>query len=451
MEPKIELEPGAAAVLRRLHAAGYRAYAVGGCVRDALRGQRPHDWDLCTSARPEQVLALFGAARCIPTGLKHGTVTVRQGEGRYEVTTFRTEGAYSDGRHPDTVAFIAEVREDLARRDFTINAMAYNEQEGLIDPFGGAADLLHNRVVRAVGDPAARFEEDALRILRLLRFASRLGFAMEPETLAAARAAREKLRCVSAERQREELVRLLCTPQPSGYLDPDIIGTLIPELLPCIGLDQHSPRHRWDVWGHLLRTVDAAPPIPEVRLAALLHDIAKPACFAAQGEKHFPGHAAASAAMARTILRRLKASNAMTETVCLLVGQHTMHLPAGEEALRRAAKRYLYRMGPEKLRLLVALRRADCAGHGDATGEMAREAEAASRLLAAAETVLRTGECYTEKQLAVTGRDLMEELGLAPGRTVGALRTALLEQVLDETLPNDRAALLSAARELLNV
>lgn len=446
---ELKIEPGAAAVLHRLQDAGHKAYVVGGCVRDALLGQRPHDWDICTSARPEQVLALFGAARCIPTGLKHGTVTVRQGEGLYEVTTFRTEGAYSDGRHPDAVAFIADVRGDLARRDFTVNAMAYNEQEGLVDPFGGAADLVQNRVVRAVGDPAQRFDEDALRILRLLRFAARLGFAMEPDTLAAALAARQNLRRISAERQREELVRLLCAPRPSAYLVPEILGEIIPELLPCVGFAQHSPRHRWDVWGHLLHTVDAAPPIEAVRLAALLHDIAKPACFVPEGEEHFPDHAAASAAMAREILRRLKASGETVKTVGLLIEHHTMHLPEGEDALRRTAKRYLNRLGPEKLRLLVALRRADCAGHGDVTGVMEREAAAADRLLAAAEAVLRSGECYTAGQLAVTGRDLMQELGLAPGPAVGALQKALLEQVLDEAVPNERAALLAEAHKIL--
>ena len=211
----IKLDPGAALLLDALHGAGHAAYAVGGCVRDSLLGLDPHDWDLCTSARPEQVMALFGEEKCIPTGLQHGTVTVKQGGRFYETTTFRTEGAYSDGRHPDAVCFVPDVREDLARRDFTINAMAYSAEEGLIDPFGGRDDLAAH-LVRAVGEPERRFEEDALRILRLYRFAARFGFAIDPATGAAARALGPHLDCVSAERIQEELLKLLAAPRPGS-------------------------------------------------------------------------------------------------------------------------------------------------------------------------------------------------------------------------------------------
>ena len=214
----IRLDAGAAALLARLHGAGYAAYAVGGCVRDSLLGRTPQDWDLCTSARPEQVLALFGEGQCIPTGLQHGTVTIKYGGQLYETTTFRTEGAYTDGRHPDEVHFVPDVREDLARRDFTINAMAYNDAEGLIDPFGGQQDLQQG-ILRAVGDPATRFEEDALRILRLYRFAARFGFAIDPPTGQAARALCAHLDCVSVERIEEELSKLLAAPAPAAYLD----------------------------------------------------------------------------------------------------------------------------------------------------------------------------------------------------------------------------------------
>ena len=215
------LDPGAAALLTRLHAAGHAAYAVGGCVRDSLLGQTPHDWDLCTSATPEQVLELFGEAHCIPTGLQHGTVTVKHGGELYEITTFRTEGAYSDGRHPDAVCFVPDVREDLARRDFTINAMAYSAEEGLIDHFGGRDDLAAH-LVRAVGEPERRFEEDALRILRLYRFAARFGFAIDPATRQAARALCRHLDCVSEERIAEELSRLLAAPAPGAYLEAEV-------------------------------------------------------------------------------------------------------------------------------------------------------------------------------------------------------------------------------------
>lgn len=428
---KIQIETGAAQVLAQLHKAGCAAYVVGGCVRDALLGQTPHDWDICTSARPEQVMELFGEKQCIPTGLKHGTVTVKQNGGLYEVTTFRTESAYSDGRHPDAVAFVTDVREDLARRDFTVNAMAYNDAEGLIDPFGGEKDLLQNHCVRAVGDPTERFEEDALRILRLLRFAARLEFAMEPQTLAAACAAREKLGCVSAERQREELSKLLCTPCPSPWLVPEIVGVILPELLPCIGFETGQ----WEQWMHILHTVDTVPPEEAVRFAALLHEVAKP-----QMQPPFDGCAVQSAAVARTMLHRLKASNELTETVCLLIEQNDFELPDDANALRRTAKHLLHRMGAENLYRLTELHAADCIGQS--------EAVRAKRLWTTAEAILQAGECYTTKQLAVSGRDLMKELTLPAGRAVGELLAELLEQVLDEQLPNERDALLDAARQI---
>ena len=263
----IKLDPGAALLLAALHGAGHAAYVVGGCVRDSLLGLDPHDWDLCTSARPEQVMALFGEEKCIPTGLQHGTVTVKQGGRLYETTTFRTEGAYSDGRHPDAVCFVPDVREDLARRDFTINAMAYSAEEGLIDPFGGRDDLAAH-LVRAVGEPERRFEEDALRILRLYRFAARFGFAIDPATGAAARALGPHLDCVSAERIQEELLKLLAAPRPGSY-----------------------------------RTIDRIEPTAEnvpARLAALLCPL---------GE-----------AGARKALRKLKCANALTDEVTTLVG-----------------------------------------------------------------------------------------------------------------------------------
>ena len=255
----ISMDPGAAALLDALHRAGYAAYAVGGCVRDSLLGLAPHDWDLCTSALPQQVIGLFGAQQCIPTGLQHGTVTVKQNGALYEITTFRTEGSYSDGRHPDEVHFVPDVREDLARRDFTINAMAYNEKEGLIDPFGGQADLQRG-ILRAVGAPHQRFTEDALRILRLYRFAARFGFTLDPATAQAAEELCAHLDCVSAERIEEELAKLLAAPAPAAYLDEKILDVILPELAPE-ALTAAKP------------VVDACPAGADnlpVRLAALL-------------------------------------------------------------------------------------------------------------------------------------------------------------------------------------
>ena len=289
----IKLDPGAALLLDALHGAGHAAYAVGGCVRDSLLGLAPHDWDLCTSARPEQVMALFGEEKCIPTGLQHGTVTVKQGGRLYETTTFRTEGAYSDGRHPDAVCFVPDVREDLARRDFTINAMAYSAEEGFIDPFGGRDDLAAH-LVRAVGEPERRFEEDALRILRLYRFAARFGFAIDPATGAAARALGPHLDCVSAERIQEELLKLLAAPRPGSYLEPAVLAVILPEL---------EPEKQPERFAELCRTIDRIEPTAEnvpARLAALLCPL---------GE-----------AGARKALRKLKCSNALTDEVTALVG-----------------------------------------------------------------------------------------------------------------------------------
>ena len=223
---KLTLDPGAAALLDALHAAGYAAYAVGGCVRDSLLGRTAHDWDLCTSALPQQVMELFGTEQCIPTGLQHGTVTIKYGGQLYETTTFRTEGSYTDGRHPDEVQFVPDVREDLARRDFTINAMAYNAAEGLVDPFGGQKDL-QNGLLRAVGEPQQRFTEDALRILRLYRFAARFGFALDAATARAARQLAPHLDCISAERIQEELAKLLAAPQPGAYLEPAVLAVVL--------------------------------------------------------------------------------------------------------------------------------------------------------------------------------------------------------------------------------
>ena len=284
----IRLDAGAAALLARLHGAGYAAYAVGGCVRDSLLGRTPQDWDLCTSARPEQVLALFGEGQCIPTGLQHGTVTIKYGGQLYETTTFRTEGAYTDGRHPDEVHFVPDVREDLARRDLTINAMAYNEKEGLVDPFGGQADL-QSGIVRAVGVPRQRFTEDALRILRLYRFAARFGFAIDPPTAQAAQELCAHLDCVSVERIEEELAKLLAASAPAAYLDKKILLVILPELSS-------------EALAAAKQVVDACPAGAEnlpIRLAALLLSL---------GEEGI-----------RRTLKRLRCSNACIEETAVLV------------------------------------------------------------------------------------------------------------------------------------
>lgn len=398
------LDPGAAALLTRLHAAGHAAYAVGGCVRDSLLGQTPHDWDLCTSATPEQVLELFGKAHCIPTGLQHGTVTVKHGGELYEITTFRTEGAYSDGRHPDHVAFVPDVKEDLARRDFTINAMAYNAEEGLIDPFGGQSDLAAG-IVRAVGEPQRRFEEDALRILRLYRFAARFGFAIDPATGQAARALCRHLDCVSEERIAEELSRLLAAPAPGAYLEAEVLAVIFPELDAA-----ELPESR--------RILDALEPGMEhvpVRLAALLCPL---------GE-----------AGARAALKRLKCSNTLTGTVATLVREAAAGMPGA--ALTLTARRFLSRYDLATITDLTAL----------CSARHPEQAEAFAALQQEAARLVETNACCRINQLAVNGRDLMDA-GIRPGPGLRRVLDALLEQVLTGQLPNEKAALLAAAAQV---
>ena len=401
---KLKLDNGAAALLERLHGAGYRAYAVGGCVRDSLLGLAPHDWDLCTSAWPEQVIALFGGSRCIPTGLQHGTVTVKWGGALYETTTFRTEGTYSDGRHPDTVAFVPEVEADLARRDFTINAMAYNAEEGLIDPFGGQADLAAG-IVRAVGEPERRFEEDALRILRLYRFAARFGFSIEPATGGAAQALAGHLNCVSAERIQEELLKLLAAPQPGRDLEPAVLAVILPEL---------QPTEQPERFAGLCRVIDRLPPGAEnvpTRLAALLAPLDE--------------------GQVRQVLRRLKCSNALTEEVTALERETP---GTSDSTLSLQAKRLLGRYELPTVKRLTAL----------CTAQSPAQAEAFAALQVEAERLTAENACCRVSQLAVNGRDLMA-VGIPAGPGLRRVLAALLEAVITDRIPNEKAALLDAA------
>ena len=412
---KLTLDPGAAALLDTLHAAGYAAYAVGGCVRDSLLGRTAHDWDLCTSALPQQVMELFGTEQCIPTGLQHGTVTIKYGGQLYETTTFRTEGSYTDGRHPDEVQFVPDVREDLARRDFTINAMAYNEAEGLVDPFGGQADL-QNGLLRAVGEPQQRFTEDALRILRLYRFAARFGFALDAATARAARQLAPHLDCISAERIQEELAKLLAAPQPGAYLEPAVLAVVLPELTPEI-LTAAKP------------VVDACPAGEEnlpVRWAALL---------GALGE-----------ADTRRVLKRLRCSNACIEETAVLVretaGEGVCRSFSEEKASAHvddiSVRQLLGRYGLCTVERLCAL----CAAlHPQAAPACALAAQRAWQLEA-------DGVCCRVSQLAVNGRDLMAA-GIPAGPALRRVLEALLDGVIRAEYPNEKPALLAAAQKII--
>ena len=427
------------AVLQTLERAGYEAYIVGGCVRDMRMGKVPHDWDVTTSALPQETMALFDHF-AIPTGLQHGTVTVRSGGLSCEVTTFRTDGDYPDHRHPAAVTFTRSLREDLARRDLTVNAMAMDMQGTLHDPFGGQADI-RRRILRCVGEPERRFQEDALRILRTLRFSATLGFVIEEDTHRALRAQCGDLRYVAAERVREELTKLLCGADVLRVLleDPQVLGVVLPEILPCVGFDQHNRHHCYDVWGHTAHAVAAAPPDPVLRWAMLLHDLGKPRCFTMdeQGVGHFHGHHRPSAEMAETVCRRLRFDRAAAQQICMLVRYHDRPIPLTERAIRRA----MNQLGVEGLRQLCAVKRADnLAQHPDYRGRQ-REINEGEAIM---DELLRKDACFSLKQLAVNGWD-MAALGLE-GPAIGQMLQTLLEAVMDGAADNDRGTLLALAK-----
>ena len=424
--------------LRRLREAGYTACAVGGCVRDRLMGAEPKDYDVTTAALPEQTEAVFAGERIIETGLKHGTVTVLLGGLPIEITTFRVDGGYSDARHPDAVRFTPSLTEDLARRDFTVNAMAWSPEDGLADPFGGADDL-RNRLIRCVGDPDTRFREDALRILRALRFAAVLGFRIEERTADALHRNRALLDKVSAERIAAELCKLLCGDgvKPILLEYADVLGVVLPELLPMRGFDQRNPHHIYDVLEHTAVVVENVPPEPMLRWAALLHDSGKPATFAldAKGVGHFFGHPKVSAALADAALRRLKLDNATRERVVLLVQYHDVQIEPTEKAVKRA----LGKLGEEAFFQLLALKRADnLAQSPEYRGRLAL----CDQLEAIAREILRREDCFSLRDLAVKGGDLIAA-GLRPGPALGAALDALLDAVIDGRVENERDALLA--------
>ena len=477
-------------VIRELEAAGYEAWCVGGCVRDALLGRKPKDWDVTTSALPEQVMELFGR-RAIPRGLKHGTVWVRSGADGVDVTTFRCDGEYEDHRRPASVSFTDSLDEDLWRRDLTVNAIAFNMKGELRDPFGGREDL-ERRLLRCVGEPDRRFQEDALRMMRLLRFSAVLGFDMDPEAEAAVHRNRELLREIAIERIELEMLGLLAGQDAAEILRrfPDVIAVFWPEIREMIGFEQHNVHHCYDVWEHTLHALDAAEqldipcPILSAGLsragrragpgggsaqdsqlgldgkkpkrpapwdkteertvlccAALLHDIGKPRCFTLDesGGGHFLGHWSAGRDMADEMLTRLRTPRLFRERVVRLVEQHERHIPKTEKEVRRL----LGLFGEADLRLLLILKRADNLAQSPDYRERQRELDQAERVL---DTLLRQGSCFTLKQLAVNGRDLIS-MGLK-GPDIGAVLERLLGCVLDGELPNERRALLKASSKL---
>ena len=432
----------AAQVLSALEAEGFTAWCVGGCVRDSLLGRAPQDWDVTTAARPEQVLSVFGD-RAVPTGLPHGTVTVKTAGGAVEVTTFRRDGTYRDHRRPQSVVFTDSLEEDLRRRDFTVNAMALNLRGELADPLGGQRDL-ERKLLRCVGEPDRRFREDALRILRGVRFAAALGFALEPETDRSLRANRALLAEIAPERIWAELKGLLTAPAAAEALRayPEIIGVFWSEVLEMVGFPQRNRHHCYDVWEHTLHALEAVPPELELRLTMLLHDIGKPGCCTIDetGCGHFKGHPARSAAMAEEMLRRLRADNATRETVVRLVAWHDRNIPRTRPGVAES----LRQLGERDLRRLLRIKRADNLAQDPAYRAMQAEIEKAEKIL---DQLLTEGACVSLDQLAVRGGDLVE-LGFS-GPAVGETLEVLLEAVIQEQVPNDRTALLEYARRML--
>ena len=479
---KLTLDPGAAALLDALHAAGYAAYVVGGCVRDSLLGRTAHDWDLCTSALPQQVMELFGTEQCIPTGLQHGTVTIKYGGQLYETTTFRTEGSYTDGRHPDAVQFVPDVREDLARRDFTINAMAYNAAEGLVDPFGGQKDL-QNGLLRAVGEPQQRFTEDALRILRLYRFAARFGFALDAATARAARQLAPHLDCISAERIQEELAKLLAAPQPGAYLEPAVLAVVLPELTPesltaakpvvdaCPAGEENLPVRWAALLGALgetatrcmlkrLRCSNACIEETAVLVretagegvcgsfllghefelrhptdASCLEQHSHPAGRCPNSNSLFPPQAAVVAVADHSIARPTACGSRVPPQRTVL-GETPAHAPerASDIHLRRLLGRYGL-CTVERLCALCAALRPQAAPACALAAQRARQLEA-------------DGVCCRVRQLAVNGRDLMAA-GIPAGPALRRVLEALLDGVIRAEYPNEKPALLAAAQKII--
>ena len=426
-------------ILGALERSGHQAYLVGGCVRDLLRGVAPHDIDITTSARPEEVLALFEGF-AIPTGLQHGTVTVRQNHQSFEVTTFRADGIYTDHRRPDSVTFSHSLEEDLRRRDFTVNAMAMDLRGNVYDFHGGRTDL-DAGVIRCVGEPEQRFEEDALRILRGLRFASVLGFTIEEETAAAMERCARLLGYIAHERICEEMTKLLVGDGAAEILlrFPQIFGVFLPEILPCVGFDQQNYHHLYDVWEHTARAVAAAPRDAALRWTMLLHDLGKPACFTVDddGVGHFYGHDALGVQMAADITRRLRFDKKRAARIELLIARHMRQIEPTEKAVGRV----LRQLGEEAFRQLLAVKRADASAcHPD----FAWQTQALDAVEAVLDGLLAQDACFTLRDLAVDGRDMMA-LGLR-GRQIGETLDALLTRVAEGELPNEKAVLMAWVR-----
>ena len=439
---KIELPRKVVLIIKNLQRHGYDAYAVGGCVRDSILNRKPEDWDITTSAKPEQVKRIF--RRTVDTGIEHGTVTVLIGKDGFEVTTYRVDGLYEDGRHPKEVTFTSRLEEDLKRRDFTINAMAYNDDERLVDAFGGMRDLNYH-LIRCVGDPKERFSEDALRILRAVRFSAQLAFPIEPETAEAIKSLAPNLEKISAERIQAELVKLLVSDHPERIQDACELGitkVVLPEWDDMVGVKQNTPHHKYDVAAHTVHALQNVKNDKVLRLTMLFHDMGKPAMKTTDenGRDHFKGHAIASEQIAKTVMKRLKFDNDTIRKVTKLVAYHDYRMEPTGANVRRA----MHEIGVELFPYYLAVRLADT--KAQSSYERRGKLENIIQIRELYRNALRNKECVTLKDLAVTGTDLIN-LGIAPGKKLGTLLNKLLDMVIEDPAWNQKGKLCDYVKE----
>ena len=444
-EVKINIPERVNSIIKTLEDAGYEAFAVGGCVRDIILGRKPQDWDITTSALPQQVKSLF--RRTVDTGIKHGTVTVMIGDEGFEVTTYRVDGIYEDGRHPRDVSFTRELKEDLRRRDFTINAMAYNDRDGLVDLYGGMDDI-DNKIIRCVGEPEERFGEDALRMLRAIRFSAQLGYEIDPDTEKAISKLSGNLKKISAERIYAELIKTLVSDHPEKIekaYELGLTAVFLPEFDTAMQTEQNHPHHCYSVGKHIIKSICEIEADPVLRLAMLLHDIGKPKTLTIdeEGKTHFHGHPAVSEKMSIDIMRRLKRDNDTIRKVSILVRYHDYGngVPASEKTVRRA----LNKIGDELFGDFLKVKEADVHAQSDYLREEKLENIEEWRRLYKA--IREKGQCFSVKDMKISGKDLIA-LGIPAGPEIGNILDKLLDEVLDDPEKNDREYLLKRAEEL---
>lgn len=443
---KISIPDNAKIILNKLKQNNFEAFIVGGCVRDSVFGLIPHDWDICTSAEPEQIKNCFEDFNTFDTGIKHGTISVVINKEIFEVTTYRIDGEYSDNRHPESVTFTKNIEKDLARRDFTVNAMAYNDDRGIVDPFGGMDDL-QNKLIRCVGNPDERFNEDALRIMRALRFASCYSFSIEQATVISIHKNAALLNNIAAERIREELIRLICGAGAEQILNDyrDVFAVFIPELTKCFDFEQHNIHHKYDVFRHITHSVAVAENLLLLRMTMLLHDIGKPFVCRKDpdGTCHFKGHQQISADMAEVILKRLRFPSSFIENCLKLIIYHDVRF----DGSKKQVKRVLNKLGEENTRLLFKIQYADTMAQSEyQRDEKLAKINTAKEIF---EEIIAENQCFNLKQLAINGNDL-KAIGINNGVQIGRILNQLLEEVIDDEIKNEKSALLSKAKTIYN-